>query len=610
MNSLKFRQLAYLPVDIVLVTVSLLVAFFLRFGTDIPRMYFDFFLLLLPIAILIKITVFYLFDFYSQLWKYASLREGLQLLRGVSVASLILLGAPFFIQRVGVPWAVLVIDWLLTLGLIGSSRFATRAKKDFFSGPSKAKNLEQKKVIIVGAGEAGSVLVRHMQRHPDGGYRPIAFLDDEPAKYGLMVHGIKVVGNTRMIPKVIADFPVDELVLAMPSASSQDKKRIALECKEIGIPCKTVPDLSELVDGEASILQIRDIDPRELLGRKEVEIDLGETAECYSQKTILVTGAAGSIGSELCRQAVLLKPARTVAVDISENGLYHLEEEMAAWLNSGDIFETHIMDVRDQNAVERVFEWFRPQVVFHAAAYKHVPIMEKHPIEAMENNFLGTRVMIAAAKRHSCERFVFVSTDKAVNPTSIMGLSKHFGEQSIKVAASEESGTKFMAVRFGNVLGSNGSVIPKFKRQISNGEAVTVTHPDITRYFMTIHEAVHLVIQATAMGKGGEIFVINMGEPIRIIDLARSMIRLSGFEPEKDIPIKFIGLRPGEKMYEELYAADETVNGTKHPQIFEVLSEFDSTATAFKLNELENSVKEKDAAKLLDFISRGYLVYV
>ncbi|MCL6472818.1 MAG: polysaccharide biosynthesis protein [Firmicutes bacterium] len=605
---MRFKQLAYLLVDILLIVLALLLAFFLRFGVDIPDKYREFLLFLIPVAIVIKVAVFYASGFYRQLWKYASLREGLRLVQGISASSLILLGALFFIRRVEIPRAVLVIDWLLTLGLIGTSRFVTRAKKDFFTSPSQAKNIDQKNVIIVGAGEAGSILVKHMQRHPDRGYKPIAFLDDDPSKQGLMIHGVRVIGNTRAIPRIMAEYLVDEIVLAIPSASSKDRRRIALECRELGIPCKTVPDFSELVDGEASILQIRDIDPKELLGRKEVEIDLKETADCYKDKVILITGAAGSIGSELCRQATFLEPAKIVAVDISENGLYHLEEEMTSWLDDDKaLFETHIMDVRNKAAVTRVFEKFKPQVVFHAAAYKHVPIMQKHPIEAMENNFLGTRTMIEVAKEYTCERFVFISTDKAVNPTSVMGLSKYFSEQAVKLAASDSDTTKFMAVRFGNVLASNGSVIPKFKRQISNGEAVTVTHPDITRYFMTIHEAVHLVIQATAMGSGGEIFVLNMGEPVRILDLAKSMIRLFGFEPGKDIKIVYTGLRPGEKMFEELFAENETVNNTKHPQIFEVLSEFDKELVSQILNEVESIINEGDNTKLSDFLHQGYL---
>jgi len=602
------KQVIYLIIDIVLIIIALVFASLLRFGMDIPSHHFPILSYLIPLAVVTKIAVFYLFGFYSQLWRYASLKEGFRLFKGISVASLVILGMLFFFQRFATPRGVLAIDWLLTLLFIGSSRFIARARDDIFS--SSAANYEnQKKVIVVGAGEAGSTLVKHMQRHPDKGYKPVAFLDDNKSKIGHMIHGVKVLGNTRSLPSIIADYTIDEIVLAMPSAESQERKRVALECKELGIPCKTVPDISELVDGEESLMQIREINIKELLGRKEVEIDLKEVIDYYKGKVILITGAAGSIGSELCRQVTSLEPAKVIAADISENGLYHLEEEMRSWLeDSQDIFETRIMDVRDKRAVARVFEEYRPHTIFHAAAYKHVPIMEDHPIEAMENNFLGTRVMIEAAGKHGVERFVFVSTDKAVKPTSMMGLSKQLCELSIKVASNDTGNTKFMAVRFGNVLGSNGSVIPKFKRQIANREPVTVTHPDITRYFMTIHEAVHLVIQAMPMGNGGEIFVLNMGEPVLIVDLAKSMIRLYGLEPDKDIPIAFTGLRPGEKLFEELFSEDETVNKTDHPKIFEVLSD-NSLASAEFLNELETVIRRGDKRELVNFLSQKYVVH-
>jgi len=604
------KQLIYVIVDIVLIIVALVFASLLRFGMDIPSHHLPILSYLIPLAVFTKIAVFYVFGFYSQLWRYASLKEGFRLFKGISIASLIILGTLFFFQRFATPRGVLAIDWLLTLLFIGSSRFIIRARDDIFSSPA-ASYENQKKVIVVGAGEAGSTLVKHMQRHPDKGYKPVAFLDDNQSKIGHMIHGVKVVGNTRSIPSIIADYPVDEIVLAMPSAESQERKRVALECKELGIPCKTVPDISELVDGEESLMQIREINIRELLGRKEVEIDLKEVIDCYKGKVVLITGAAGSIGSELCRQVTSLEPKRVIAADISENGLYHLGEEMQSWLEeSKDLFEARIMDVRDKKAVDRIFVDYRPDIVFHAAAYKHVPIMEDHPIEAMENNFLGTRVMIEAANRHNAERFVFVSTDKAVKPTSMMGLSKQLCELAIKVASSNTNNTKFMAVRFGNVLGSNGSVIPKFKRQIANREPVTVTHPDITRYFMTIHEAVHLVIQATPMGNGGEIFVLNMGEPILIVDLAKSMIRLYGLEPDKDIPITFTGLRPGEKLYEELFAEDEVVNKTNHPKIFEVLGDQGKMAGAAFLNELEAAIKKGDKHELVNFLSQRYVIHV
>lgn len=605
-NKPRFKQIIYLLADMLLVGVALAGAFLLRFGVKVSLDYAWLLFLLMPLVILIKTFVFSLFGFYGQLWRYASLKEGMRLIKGISVASLLLLGVLYLARTAGVPRAVVVIDWLLTLLLVGGSYFVIRARGDIFNVLGQASSTEQKKVIIVGAGVAGSMLIKHMQIQRRGAYKPVVFLDDDPSKNGLMIHGVKVVGNSRAITKTLANHPADEIILAIPSAAIQERRRIAFECKEIGVPCKTIPDLSELVDGKVHVSQIRDIDPKELLGRNEVEMNLGDIIDQYKEKTILITGAAGSIGSEICRQAINLRPKKIVATDISENGLYHLEEEMTPLLAGCDVeFEARIMDVKDDSAVDRVFKQNAPGIVFHAAAFKHVPIMEKHPIEAIENNFMGTRTVIEAAKRFAVERFIFISTDKAVNPTNIMGLSKKLGEYAIKTAASEKSKTKFMAVRFGNVLGSNGSVIPRFKRLISNGEAVTVTHPDITRFFMTIQEAVYLVIQAAAMGVGGEIFVLDMGEPVKIVDLARSMIRLSGFEPDKDIPIKFTGLRPGEKLYEELFGEGEVANKTGHPQILEVSSAFSEIMPLKLLRELEFVVMKGDDREFADFLSQN-----
>jgi FlaA1/EpsC-like NDP-sugar epimerase len=603
------KKLAYLVSDIFLIGIALIFAYLLRFGFDMPSSYNRSFLTLLPLAIGIKISVFYITGFHKQLWGYASLQEGVRLLKGISIASLVLAAAAYFIPSQIMPRGVLVIDWLLTLGLVAGSRFLVRARKDLLHVVGTNVLTDNvTKVVIVGAGEAGCMLAKHIQRHPDMGYRVIAFLDDNPVKQGSMIHGVKVTGSTRAILRTVATLAAKELILAIPSAAIRERRRIALECQELGIPCKTVPSITEIVEGKENVFHIRDIDLKELLGRHEAEIDLQNTGECHTGKTILVTGAAGSIGSELCRQLVALKPSKMIAVDISENGLYHIEEELLLALNGqGLLFEARVADVKDAAAVERVFAAYKPDVVFHAAAYKHVPMMERHPIEALQNNFLGTRVLIEAAKKHDTKRFTLISTDKAVNPTSIMGLSKQLAEHSIMVASREPGDTKFMAVRFGNVLGSNGSVIPKFKRQIQNSGALTVTHPDITRYFMTIQEAVHLVVQANAIGEGGEIFVLNMGEPVRIIDLARSVIRLSGLEPDQDIPIKFIGLRPGEKLYEELFSEEEFVKNTNHPQIFEVSNSLDEAKLTGLLDDLEKAAIKGDVERLTDVLRQKHI---
>ncbi len=608
----KLKQPVFLVIDVFLVVMALFLSFLLRFGMDIPSTYVNVLLSILPLAIATKIPIFYIFGFYNQLWQYASLKEVLRLFRGISSSSLVFLVILFFTRQLGIPRAVLAIDWLLTLSIVGGSYFIIRARKDLFPTFNFAiKDVRQRRAIIIGAGDAGNMLAKQMQSNPEIGYLPVAFLDDDPSKIGLMIHGVAVDGNTKAISAAVSKYHADEVILAIPSAALKEKRRIALSCQEIGFSCKTVPDFSRLVRGEEDILQIRDIDPKELLGRKEVEIDLRDVIGCYTNRTILITGAAGSIGSEICRQVIDLKPAQVIATDIYENGLYHIEEEIKGLVNgNGRIFDIHIMDVRDQQAVDRIFDLYKPNIIFHAAAYKHVPMMEKHPLEAMENNVLGTEQMIKAAKHHGCERFIFVSTDKAVNPTSIMGLSKQFGEKAIKLASSETNTTKFMAVRFGNVLGSNGSVIPKFKRQIKNGEPITVTHEDITRYFMTIQEAVYLVTQAAAIGNGGEIFVLDMGDPVRILDLARSMVKLAGFEPGADIPITITGLRPGEKLFEELFNEDEVVDKTMHPQINLAFGNFNKAQVQQILDELHGLISAGNELKLIDFLhERCFGVY-
>ena len=604
MKSVRLKQPVFLIIDMFLIVMALFLSFVLRFGMDIPVSYTTFLLSILPVVIATKIPVFYLFGFYNQLWEYASLREVFRLFRGITFASLLFLVVLFFTRHVEIPRAVFAIDWLLTLSLIGGSYFVIRARKDLFPTFNYSfGDISRIRVIVIGAGDAGTMLVKQIQSNPKMGYEAVAILDDDPSKVGLMIHGVGVVGNTRSIPAVVSKYHADEVILSIPSAAVSEKRRIALVCQGAAIVCKTVPEYAQLMRGEEDILHIRDIDPKELLGRKEVEIDLRSTVGCYRGRTILITGAAGSIGSELCRQVVDLKPQRVIATDFYENGLYHIEEEMNRFLNGNRrVFDIHIMDTRDELAVERIFNLYKPDIVFHAAAYKHVPMMEKHALEAMENNFLGTRKMIDAAARHNCERFIFVSTDKAVNPTSIMGLSKQFGEKAIKLAANQSYNTKYMAVRFGNVLGSNGSVIPKFKQQIKNGEPITVTHEDITRYFMTIQEAVYLVTQATAIGNGGEIFVLDMGEPVRILDLARSMVKLAGFKPGDDIPITITGLRPGEKLYEELFNEDEVVDKTIHPQINLAFGDFNAIHVQELLSELETIIQAGNELKLIDFL--------
>ncbi|MGQ9631112.1 MAG: polysaccharide biosynthesis protein [bacterium] len=432
--------------------------------------------------------------------------------------------------------------------------------------------MDRKRVLIIGAGIAGKMVLQEIIIHRELNCKVVGFIDDDPQKLNTSFLNTKVLGTRNDIERVVKEYGVEEVIIAIPSAKGQVIRDIIKHCERIKVKFKIVPGIFEIIEGNVSISQVREVQVDDLLGRKEVRIDPEAVASYICDKRVLVTGAGGSIGSELCRQSAGFKPALLTLLDRDENSIYHIDMEMRRTFPDLPM-ATVICDVKDRDKVGNVLRRFRPDVIFHAAAYKHVSLMEDNPDEAIKNNVLGTRVIAEAADEFGVERFVFISTDKAVNPTSVYGASKRLAEMVIQGLAGREGRlegrpTKFMAVRFGNVMGSRGSIIPLFKEQIASGGPVTVTHPDVVRYFMTIPEAVQLVMEAAAVGKGGEVFVLDMGEPVRILDLAKDMIVLSGFEPGRDIEIKFIGLKPGEKLREEVLTAEEGLRATKYEKIF------------------------------------------
>ena len=519
------------------------------------------------ILALINIVILASFRLYNHLWEYASLEEAMQIVLSVVLSTLT--GAAFlWIINVRLPIRVFAGACILLVFLIGGSRMIyriTRRKPGTARGMARLRE-KRPRSLIVGAGETGSLTIQRMSKHdPLMPGIPIVATDDDPKKRKMRIHGVKVEGNSDDIVWLAEKYNIEQIVVAIPSATVEERKRIYEICMRTDCKLKTLPNVRELRVDELDGIGLRDVDVADLLGRDEILLNTRAVAANIAGKTVLVTGGGGSIGSELCRQLCMVAPARLVIFDIYENDAYMLSNELSSRYDDIEII-VEIGSVCEKARINEVFDKYRPAAVYHAAAHKHVPLMEICPREALRNNVLGTLYTVQAANRTGVDRFTFISTDKAVNPTSVMGATKRMGEMIIQYYA-RISKTVFSAVRFGNVLGSHGSVIPLFQKQIAAGGPVTVTHPDIERYFMTIPEAARLVVQASIMGKGGEIFILNMGEPVKIVDLARNLIQLSGLEPDVDIKIEFTGLRPGEKMYEELLMNQETTLPTRDSRI-------------------------------------------
>ena len=555
-------------VDAVLVAAAWWLAWSLRF--EHRPVYYDRYLdwSIVALVVAIKLPVFALSGFYNRWWRYVSTRDMWVAFRGVVLASVavFLVFTLFEVHRVNVPRGVWFIDLLVCMAFVAGSRLLART---IIERPLPGRIVTRgKEAVIVGAGDAGQLVVKEMQRSPALGYTAIGLLDDDPRKRNLRLHGVRVLGTTADLDHVIRDRRPDEVLIAIPSASGQLRARIVETARALDVPVKTLPSLSDLVSGDADLArQLRPVEVEDVLGREPVEVDFPSISEYLKGEVVLVTGAGGSIGSELCRQIARVGPGKLVLLDHAEPALFEIERELVR--ERGFRAAAAVVgDVRDPVKLHQVFDKYRPGVVFHAAAYKHVALMEANPLEAVRNNTLGTRVVADVAVEYGAKRFVLVSTDKAANPKTVMGQSKALAEWIVETWGHRvEVGTRFVAVRFGNVLGSSGSVVPIFRRQIARGGPVTVTHPEMTRFFMTIPEAVQLIVQAGAIGGRGQVYVLDMGEPVRIVDLAEKMIRLSGKEPGNGIAIEFVGPAPGEKLHEELVGDGETVSPSKHPKI-------------------------------------------
>lgn len=561
----RLRSTLVFLFDLLAVAIAWVGGMSIRFNFELPRVYSEKLLIGLGVLLLIHAVACRWAGLYRGMWIFASLPDLKRVLRAVGISALALVALLALDRTPGpaIPRSMIVLYPLLLLLVMGGGRAAWRMWKEHrIYGDLRAAG---KPVVVVGAGTGGAMLVRELERSPD--WRVVALVDDNPAKSGLELYGHPVAGAIDQLPRVLQDYKAQHVILAMPSAAADSLKRAADTAVRAGAHVFTVPGIEDLMSGKVAINAMRPVDIEDLLGREPVKIDSAHLKDMISGKTVLITGAGGSIGSELCRQLARFAPARLVLVEASEFALYNIEQ----WFRVHRP-ETTILplagDVKDAARLEEIFATWKPQLVFHAAAYKHVPLMEVgNAWQAVRNNVLGTLLVAAHAQRHGAERFVLISTDKAVNPTNVMGATKRLAEMACEALhSSGKGGTQMEMVRFGNVLGSTGSVIPKFAEQIARGGPVTVTHPEINRYFMSIPEAAQLVLQAAAMGHGGEIFVLDMGEPVKIVDLARNMIRLSGYS-EEDIRVEFTGLRPGEKLYEELLADAEETRETPHPKL-------------------------------------------
>lgn len=558
------RSIILMVVDIILINIAAIAALGLRFEFHIPQVYF---LIYIHHAIMITgimMVTYYFCNLYNSLWRYASIDELIYIVLASCIGSLLLF-ILFHLLHVRLPKTIYILFFILNILLVGGSRFAyrlLRRVKIFYV----RDNLARRRVLVIGGGKAGSMMIKEMRNNPQIHKYPVGVIDDDIYKYKRKIHGIPVLGTRKEIQEMVKKKNIDEIIIAMPSADKSAVKEIINLCKNTKCKLKTLPGVYELIDGKVDIKKIRDVEIEDLLGREPIQTDLKEICGYLQDEVVLVTGGGGSIGSELCRHIATFHPKQLLILDIYENNAYAIQNELLRKHKNLNL-KVIIASIRDRKRMEEIFRTYKPAVIFHAAAHKHVPLMENNPTEAIKNNIFGTKNVVELADQYNAKRFVLISTDKAVNPTNIMGATKRVAEIMIQ-SMDKQSQTEYVAVRFGNVLGSNGSVIPLFKKQIAEGGPVTVTHPEIIRYFMTIPEAVQLVIQAGAMAKGGEIFVLDMGDPVKIVDLAKDLIRLSGFEPNVDIKIEFTGLRPGEKLYEELLMAEEGLKATKHEKIF------------------------------------------
>jgi FlaA1/EpsC-like NDP-sugar epimerase len=606
-SRLSVRNRFVLIGDIALIIVSVLGSFALRLDVSELPFYFPAALMMCAAALLIKIPVYFYFGLYRRLWIYASTSELRLITFAVTAASVLTSGLMLVIINFhwvlpGMPRSALGIDWLLSLVLIGGSRFALRILAEQSFGP---RNGKARRVLVIGAGDAGALVVRELQKSSQLNLVPVGFLDDDPAKQNHQIYGVSVIGKVNKIASILDNQQVEEVIIAIPSAPGSIIRLVNDACRRKGIPSRTMPGIYELIGGKVSVNRLREVDITDLLRREPVKIDDRLVGGIIQGKRVLVTGAGGSIGREICRQVARWSPSSLVLLGHGENSIFESLLELTENFPQL-LIQPIIADVRDTNRIQEVFLLHKPQVVFHAAAHKHVPLMEANVEEAVTNNVLGTRNVVDSANRQRVERLVLISTDKAVRPVSIMGATKRLAEMVVLDRAYRNGGA-YSVVRFGNVLGSRGSVVPLFKNQIARGGPVTVTHPEMHRYFMTIPEAVHLVLQAAAMGKGGEVFMLNMGKQVRILDLAEDLIKLSGLEPNRDVEIAFTGIRPGEKLREDLWEAGMQFEQTEHSEIYRAVEEekVDGTQLARVIDELANLAEKSETDSLIKLIGES-----
>ncbi len=563
---LHYRRLLVVGVHLILWALSFSLAFLLRFDFSVPDNYLAIAYKSLGVLLIARLVCFAGFGLFSGMWRYTGSRDLVALMKAATLSTALFAIYLWLSAQLNFPRSIVIIDWGVTMILVGGLRFGIRTFWQLARSVARQEGADRKRLLIVGAGNAGEMLLREMQKTYSHRYLPVAIVDDDSRKIGQTIHGIPVLGPLMKVAEIVRLKQIEEILLAIPTATGKDMRRILELCKPAGVPIRTIPGIDQVVDGNITVNQIRQVDIEDLLGREPVALDQRALEELFMGRVVMVTGAGGSIGSELCRQIARFKPAQLLLVEQAENALFEVHRELIVRFPAVN-FVPCIADICDRARMDAIFERNKPSVVLHAAAHKHVPMMEANPGEAIKNNVGGTRLLADLSHSHGVDRFVMISTDKAVNPTSVMGASKRIAEIYVQ-AMSQRSKTRFVAVRFGNVLGSAGSVLPIFREQIARGGPVMVTHPEMRRYFMTIPEASQLVMQAGAMGRGGEIFVLDMGEPVKIVDLARDLITLSGLKPDIDIEIQFSGVRPGEKLFEELSTAEEGSDKTLHPKIF------------------------------------------
>ena len=592
-----------LIVDVITIIGVALISLLIRFDGYITPHYMQQMVDALPIMVISYIVMLLSMHLYTRIWRYAGMREMVAVLIATTLGAGLFYTGMYVFDK-SLPRSIYLISWILSTGVIGIGRMVLHYIAMRYGG-KQSTDADMVNTLIIGAGDAGATIAREIERYHKRSRKVIGFIDDDEAKFNRLMGGVRILGNRHDIPSIVKENKVKEIIIAMPSVTRNEIRNIMGICSPLKCKVNTLPGMYQLLDDEVLVSHLHPVSIEDLLERDEVRLDMHIVEHYIRDKVVLVTGAGGSIGSEICRQIMRVGPKMLLLLGHGENSIYLINQELKNIYKDGPIIPI-IADIRDKQQLDQIFTQYNPQVVFHAAAHKHVPLMEIQPMAAVLNNIYGTRNVADVAGRHGVERFVMISTDKAVNPTSVMGATKRVAEKVI-ISMNDTYDTKYITVRFGNVLGSRGSVIPLFKKQIEAGGPVTVTDPEMTRYFMTIPEASQLVLQAGAMGKGGEVFLLDMGEPVKIIDLARNMIRLSGLEPDKDIHIKITGLRPGEKKYEELLTSEEGTNRTNHTKIFEAaLDTVDRDWLMEKIGTFDSCETDMDVIGVLQDIIPTY----